>query len=135
MILYQKKRYDRWSKNVESVDEREEIMTYAEMFAKVKGMLMDVDVSDIHEHLAYQFNITGEAEGIFYAEVKEGQLYVEPYEYFDRDAMFTCTAETLFKLAEGKTDPVLAFTIGKLKVEGNIDKALRLKDLIDSRMK
>ena len=135
MILYQKKRYDRWSKNVESVDEREEIMTYAEMFAKVKGMLMDADVSDIHEHLAYQFNITGEAEGIFYAEVKEGQLYVEPYVYFDRDAMFTCTAETLFKLAEGKTDPVLAFTIGKLKVEGNIDKALRLKDLIDSRMK
>ncbi len=135
MILYQKKRYDRWSKSVESVDEREEIMTYAEMFAKVKGMLMDADVSDIHEHLAYQFNITGEAEGIFYAEVKEGQLYVEPYEYFDRDAMFTCTAETLFKLAEGKTDPVLAFTIGKLKVEGNIDKALRLKDLIDSRMK
>ena len=135
MILYQKKRYDRWSKNVESVDEREEIMTYAEMFAKVKGMLMDADVTDIHEHLAYQFNITGEAEGIFYAEVKEGQLYVEPYEYFDRDAMFTCTAETLFKLAEGKTDPVLAFTIGKLKVEGNIDKALRLKDLIDSRMK
>ena len=135
MILYQKKRYDRWSKNVESVDEREEIMTYAEMFAKVKGMLMDADVSDIHEHLAYQFNITGEAEGIFYAEVKEGQLYVEPYEYFDRDAMFTCTAETLFKLAEGKTDPVLAFTIGKLKVEGNIDKALRLKDLIDSRLK
>lgn len=135
MILYQKKRYDRWSKSVESVDEREEIMTYAEMFAKVKGMLMDADVSDIHEHLAYQFNITGEAEGIFYAEVKEGQLYVEPYEYFDRDAMFTCTAETLFKLAEGKTDPVLAFTIGKLKVEGNIDKALRLKDLIDSRLK
>ena len=135
MILYQKKRYDRWSKSVESVDEREEIMTYAEMFAKVKGMLIDADVSDIHEHLAYQFNITGEAEGIFYAEVKEGQLYVEPYEYFDRDAMFTCTAETLFKLAEGKTDPVLAFTIGKLKVEGNIDKALRLKDLIDSRMK
>ena len=135
MILYQKKRYDRWSKNVESVDEREEIMTYAEMFAKVKGMLMDADVSDIHEHLAYQFNITGEAEGIFYAEVKEGQLYVEPYEYFVRDAMFTCTAETLFKLAEGKTDPVLAFTIGKLKVEGNIDKALRLKDLIDSRLK
>ena len=135
MILYQKKRYDRWSKSVESVDEREEIMTYAEMFAKVKGMLMDADVSDIHEHLAYQFNITGEAEGIFYAEVKDGQLYVEPYEYFDRDAMFTCTAETLFKLAEGKTDPVLAFTIGKLKVEGNIDKALRLKDLIDSRMK
>ena len=108
-------------------------MTYADMFSKVKSMLMGADVSDIHEHLAYQFNITGEAEGIFYAEVKDGQLFVEPYEYFDRDAMFTCSAETLFKIADGKTDPILAVTLGKLKVEGNIDKALKLKDLIKSK--
>ena len=39
--------------------EKEDVMTYADMFSKVKGMLMDADVSDIHEHLAYQFNITG----------------------------------------------------------------------------
>ena len=113
--------------------EKEDIMTYADMFSKVKGMFMVADVSDIQEHLAYQFNITGEAHGIFYVEVKEGKLYVEPYEYFDRDALFICSAETLFKIAEGKTDPVLAFTLGKLKVEGNIDKALKLKNLIDSK--
>lgn len=46
-------------------------MKYADMFARVKGMFMQADVSDITEHLAYQFNITGEAEGIFYVEVKE----------------------------------------------------------------
>ena len=115
------------------VVEKEDVMTYADMFSKVKGMLMGADVSGIHEHLSYQFNITGEAEGIFYAEVKEGRLYVEPYEYFDRDAMFTCTAETLFKIAEGKTDPILAVTLGKLKVEGNIEKALKLKDLLKSK--
>lgn len=60
-------------------------------------------------------------------------MYVEPYEYFDRDAMFTASAETLMKIAEGKLDPVLAFTLQKLKVEGNIDKALKLKDLINSK--
>ena len=108
-------------------------MTYADMFSKVKGMMMEADVSTVNEHLAYQFNITGEAEGIFYAEVKEGKLYVEPYEYYDRDAIFICSAETLFKINEGKLDPVLAVTLGKLKVEGNIDKALYLKNLIDSR--
>ena len=43
-------------------------MTYAEMFSKVKGMMMEADVSTVNEHLAYQFNVTGEAEGIFYAE-------------------------------------------------------------------
>ena len=57
---------------------------------------------------------------------------MEPYEYFDRDAVFTCSADTLRKLADGKLDPILAVTLQKLKVEGNIDKALRLKDLIKS---
>ena len=94
---------------------------------------MDADVSEINEHLAYQFNIVGEAEGIFYAEVKEGKLYVEPYEFFDRDAIFIASADTLMKIAEGKLDPVFAFTTQKLKVEGSIEKALRLKEIIDSR--
>ncbi len=108
-------------------------MTYAEFFSQIKGEFMNADVSGITEHLAYQFNITGEASGIFYVEVKDGKLYVEPYEYFDRDAMFTCSAETLRELAEGKLDPVLAFTVQKLKVEGNIDKALRFKELVERK--
>lgn len=49
--------------------------------------------------------------------------------------MFTCTAETLLKIAEGKTDPIWAVTTQKLKVEGSIEKALRLKEIIDSRKK
>ena len=110
-------------------------MTYSEFFAEVKGVFMDADVSDVTEHLAFQFNIVGEAEGIFYVEVKDGKHYVEPYEYYDRDAMFICTAERLRKIAEGTLDPVNAFLTGRLKVEGNIDKALKLKGLIDSRKK
>lgn len=94
---------------------------------------MDADVSDIQEHLAYQFNITGEASGIFYVEVKDGKLYVEPYEYYDRDAMFTASAKTFMKIIEGKLDPVVAFTLQKLKVEGNFDKALRLNELINRK--
>ena len=109
-------------------------MTYADLFYEIKGKFMGADVSDIHEHLAFQFNIEDEeAGGAFYVEVKDGVLHVEPYEYFDRDAMFTASAETLMKIAEGKLDPVLAFTLQKLKVEGNIDKALKLKDLINSK--
>ena len=110
-------------------------MTYAEFFSEIKGKFMEADVSDISEQLAYQFNITGEAHGIFYVEVKEGKLYVEPYEYFDRDAMFIGSAETFLKIADGKLDPVLAFTLQKLKVEGNLDKALKLKELIDKKRK
>lgn len=105
-------------------------MTYEEIVTKVRDMFKDTDVSMINEHLAYQFNIVGEGEGIFYVEVKEGKLYIEPYEYFDRDAIFICKADILFKIISGNLDPVGAFTVGKLKVEGDLGKALRLKDFI-----
>lgn len=111
-------------------------MTYADFFYEIKNRFMGADVSDIKEHLAYQFDIEDEeAGGIFYVEVKEGQLYVEPYEYHDRDAKFTAAPETFMKIAEGKMDPVLAFTMQKLKVEGNIEKALRLKEIIELKKK
>lgn len=110
-------------------------MTYAEIFSSLKGKFMKADISDIRDHLAYQFNIEGEGGGIFYVEAKDGAISVEPYEYYDRDAMFTATAEVFEKIADGKLDPILAFTTHKLKVEGDIQKALRLKELIDRRQK
>lgn len=108
-------------------------MTYAELFSEIKGKFTGADVSDIRDHLAFQFNITGEGSGIFYVEVKDGQLSIEPYEYYDRDAVFICSADVLMKIADGAMDPVLAFTLQKLKVEGSIEKALRFKEIIDSK--
>ena len=108
-------------------------MTYAEFFAEIKGKFLKADISDVQEHLAFQFNIVGEGSGIFYVEAKEGKLYVEPYEYYDRDAMFTATAEVFMKIAEGKLNPIVAVTMQKLKVEGNIEKALKLKSLIEHK--
>ena len=105
-------------------------MTYEEIVDKVKELFSEADVSMIDEHLAYQFNITGEGEVAFYAEVKDGKLDIQPFEYFDRDSLFICNADVLFKIISGKLDPVLAFTLGKLKVEGSIEKALRLKEFV-----
>lgn len=109
-------------------------MTYAEFFSEFKQRFIGIDVSDINEHLAYQFCIEDEeAGGIFYVEVKDGKLYVEPYEYYDKDANFICSTDILIKLADGKLDPVKAYTTGKLRVEGNIDKALKLKDIVEHK--
>lgn len=105
-------------------------MTYQEIFQKFKQQFQDANVSSIQGRLAYQFNIIGEGAGAFYAEVKDGVLSIEPYEYHDRDVLFTCKADTLFNIISGKTDPVVAFTLGKLKVEGSLEKALLLKNMI-----
>lgn len=107
-------------------------MTYADLFDEIKGKFMGTDVSDIREHLAFQFNIEDEhAGGAFYVEVKDGILHVEPYEYYDRDARFICAPEVLLKIADGELDPVAAFMGQKLRVEGSIEKALRLKEIIE----
>ena len=102
-------------------------MTYQELVSEIRGIFMQADVSGIKEHIAYQFNIRGEAEGAFYAEVLEGKLYIDPYEYYDRDVLFTTTADTLLSIATGTMDAVAAFTLGKLQVEGSFDKALLLQ--------
>lgn len=116
--------------NVSLKGKRRLTMTYEEIFEKVKKLFEQADVSGVKGHLAYQFNITGEGEGAFYAEISDGKLDIQPYEYYDRDAIFICKAEVLFGIISGEIDPVKAFTLGKLKVEGSIDKALLLKDFV-----
>ncbi len=76
--------------------------------------------------LAYQFNVEGKVNGIFYVEIKDGRVNVEPYEYYDRNAIIIMNGTNLIKLINGKLDPVIAFTTGKLKVEGDINAALEL---------
>lgn len=105
-------------------------MNFEELFEVVKEKFTQLDISGMKEHLAYQFNIEGDAEGIFYVEAKEGKLHVEPYEYHDRDVLFTCRAETLQRIAEGHLDPIKAVSLKMLKVDGDIGKALKFKDLL-----
>lgn len=106
-------------------------MTYEEYFNSFKKRFENADVSHINEHLAFQFNIEdAQAGGIFYVEVKDGKLYIEPYEYNDRDALFVCSPQLLDKIVEKKQDPVTAYLTHKLKVEGDVGKALKLKELL-----
>ena len=105
-------------------------MTFFEIFDEVKATFMQADVSDFRGHLALQVNMTGEGEGRFYAELSDGKLNVEPYEYFDRAVLFIIDSKDFLKLVHGKLDPVFAFTVGKLKVEGDLGKALEIQKLI-----
>ena len=107
-------------------------MTYEKIFETTKKTVMKSDVSNIDGHLAVQVDIIGEGEGAFYIELKDNQLFVEPYEYYDHDCKFIISGDDFIKMVNGKLDPVLAYTTGKLKVEGSVDKALEFKKIVDS---
>lgn len=105
-------------------------MTFENLVEQVREKFYPTDISGIQGNLAVQFNITGEGEGAFYAEVKDGRLSIEPYEYYDRDVILTMSADDLIKMMNKKLDPVVAYTIGRLKVDGNLEKALEIVKLM-----
>ena len=104
-------------------------MTYEELVKLAKDTYEKADASAVKEHVAIQFNVTGEAEGAFYLEVKDGQVAVEPYEYYDRDVIVTADDAVLKDIADGKLGLDKAYLTGKIKAEGNLGKALLLKDV------
>lgn len=104
-------------------------MTYEELVTLAKTSYEAADASKVSEHVAIQFNIIGEAAGAFYLEIKDGKVFVEPYEYYDRDVIVTCDAATLIQIAEGKLGMENAYFSGKIKAQGNLGKALYLKNL------
>ncbi len=105
-------------------------MTYEELVKEIKEKANEADASAIKDHVTFQFNVTGECAGAFYMEISNGKIHVEPYEYYDRDVLITSTAENIIKIMNGKLDPVMAFTLHKITVEGDLGKALLLKEII-----
>ncbi len=101
-------------------------MTYQQIFKDVKKYFIKANTSHFTQEFAFQFNITGEGEGIFYAAFKNGVLSVEPYDYVDRDVIFEADGETLKDIASGKIEVIDAVKAGKLAIDGDHEAAKQL---------
>ena len=96
-------------------------MKYEELVEKVREGVKKAKVSKTVGHVAFQFNVEGEAEGAFYLEISDGKIIVEPYEYYDRDVIITTTADTIVQMVDGKVKPRVAYTKDMLKVYGDAE--------------
>ena len=110
-------------------------MTYEEIVKEAQKLVSKADASAISEHLAVQYNVTGEGEGAFYMEVKDGKVEVQPYDYKDRDILVTADGQTILDMISGKLDVVAAYLTHKISAEGDLGKADILKKLISGAKK
>jgi len=110
-------------------------MTYKEIVEKVKKEFGNADVSNYEDHLALQINITGEGEGAFYAEINQGALSIEPFDYNDNNATLTASGDDIIKIFTGKLDMNKATEAGKLEITGDYAKALSIQPVIDGNKK
>lgn len=104
-------------------------MTFNETLDRIREIGRTTDVSD-KNFMAVQVNLTGEDTGVFYVEIKDGKAAIEPYEYNDRQCAITMDIKDFNKLLDGKMNAVLAYTIGKLKIDGDLGTALEFSRLI-----
>lgn len=104
-------------------------MKFVNVLKRAREKAAVADISGV-DFMAVQINVTGDDPGVFYVEVKDGQVNVEPYEYYDRQCAITISGDDFSKLVRKKLDPVKAFNAGRLTVEGDLDKALEFSNLV-----
>ena len=105
-------------------------MTYQELVEKLETAYAKADASAVADHVAVQFNVTGEGEGALYLEVADGKVDIQPYEYYDRDAIVTTNASALVDIATGRLNISEAYNKGILYVDGDLHKASLLEKIV-----
>lgn len=101
-------------------------MTFFEMFDAAKAGFANADISGLNGHVAIQIEVTEDGCGIFYAEITDGVLNVQPYDYRDNTAAVTLPHSTLFALLRRETTLPEAVAQEKAFVQGCMESAAKL---------
>ena len=105
-------------------------MTFEQAFLKVKKKFEQADASGLSD-FAVQVTFTDEdCGGTFYAEVKNGKLSVEPYDYYDNNAVLNISKSALLAFIAGRTSLDKAVAAGEAHVQGDASKITDWKNTI-----
>lgn len=119
-------------------------MKFSELLTMLRTKAKDVKI-DGNKFLAVNLRMTDVTKsdidnddqkkepGIFYVEVKNGNIDIQPYRYNDTDCTISMKMGNFVKMINGKLDGVAAFTLGKLKVDGDIGKAVEFSNILNNK--
>ena len=109
-------------------------MTFEQAFLKVKEKFDNADASNVAD-FAIQVTFSDEdCGGTFYAQVKEGKLYVEPYDYQDNNLAIKISKAALIS-ALGRSSLDKALSKEEAEVWGDVSKFDELKSTIKTATK
>ncbi len=108
-------------KNAEKTEQTAAKKTFPELFAQIKEKLEKQDSTALTGRAAYEFHIS-DPDGVFYVEICDGRIDVQPYDYHDHNGVFTASAATYEALCDGSLTPITAYAAGRLKASGGTDQ-------------
>ncbi|CAH2000631.1 unnamed protein product [Acanthoscelides obtectus] len=103
----------------------------AKLFKKIEGSISPDTVQKTQA--VFAFNVTGDEAGKWYIDLKNGSGCCgrgDPPE--KPDATLSMDSKNFFSMFTGKMKPATAYMMGKLKVQGNLQQALKLEKLMSS---
>lgn len=107
--------------------------TLESILEEIKGKTAGFNGADYHGFLAVQVTLKDLGK-VFYVEVKDGKLAIEPHEYNDRQANMIISSGDFVKMINGKASSVTLFLTGKLKIDGNIEKCKEMSALFGGKV-
>ena len=101
------------------------------MLMTLKDYFEKQDFSGFGEGVySYEFDVTGEGEGKFYVEVRDGNFDIQPFDYKNSVCSFTVSSGELKRLIERSVSPADSYSTGRLTVKGDVSAAFRLADAL-----
>lgn len=99
------------------------------LFQKIEALLSEEIVKKTGA--IYEFNVKGEEAGLWFADLKNGTgLVGKGKPPISPDATLTMDSKHFFDMFSGKLKPASAFMTGKLKISGDLQKAMKLEKLM-----
>lgn len=77
----------------------------------------------------FQFHITGEGGGNWYAKVNDGELAVAEGDHEEPSLTITMAAQDYLDMVAGKLHGQVAFMTGKLKLKGDFGLAVKMNKI------
>jgi putative sterol carrier protein len=103
-------------------------MTSEELFASLPGRFRSERAGDLRA--VYSFELDGDDGGEYTVRVADGALTVEPGSDPAADVTVRAKGADWLEIVEGRMDPQLAYLTKKLRVTGNLQLALRLREVV-----
>ncbi|MBX7165452.1 MAG: SCP2 sterol-binding domain-containing protein [Pirellulales bacterium] len=97
----------------------------SEIFAELPNRFNGAAAGDWKANI--QFNISGDKGGDWVVRVENGAVTVNQGTDPSPSCTISTSDETWIGLVEGTVNPMMAFTMGKLKVKGNMGDVMKLQ--------
>lgn len=102
-------------------------MNAAEVFAQMPEAFLAEKAGDLNA--TFQFNLSGEGGGDWAVVIANGTCTVVEGKVDKPDVTVGMAAEDYVKMTSGELQPVVAFMQGKIKLQGDMNLAMKLQEL------